>query len=801
MGTMLQDLRFAIRALLLNRAYTLTSLLLLTLGIGVTIAIFGFVSAILVRPLPLPDPDQVMIISETHLEKGLLRYPVSPRNLEDWERESKTIAHFGAWRDWGFRIATPDGPMGVSGAIASPGFFDVLGLQPVLGRPLLPEDNRPVQNQVILLSHRFWQSQFGGDADVIGRSLLLNNRSFTVVGVLPADLEGLNIGRFDVWAPLSIDPDQNLGRHHRNRQVYTRLRSGVSLQEAQAEMTAIAAQLAEAYPADDGGWGVTLRPLHEGEVGSVRTALLMFFGAVGFVLLIACANIANLQLARAARRQKEFAIRTALGATRFQLVRQLLVENVVLALLGGAGGLLLAYWAIDLFAAFSPGGVPRLQQVRIDGRVLGFTLLLTLTASLLFGLVPAVQASRINLVEGLKEGQKTASSGARRLRSGLVVAQIALALILLMGAGLLSQSFVRLLTLDAGFNPDNLITVQLFPPSSSYTSKDQVAAFYQRVTEEFRSIPGVEAVGATSAGPQFGGEERIEVIPDGVALPAGESPQVRYYDVSPDYFQTMQIPILRGREFTAGDDRTAPPVALINETLARRYWPGENPVGKHIRLARGNKSMEVVGVVGDIRRYDLEAKVEPELYWPYRQEPRWAIYFVLRTGASSSGIASALRNRVTAIDNTVFVSSVRPMTTLISSAVRASRFNLFVLGVFASLALLLAAVGLYAVVSYAVVQRTREIGIRMALGARRNDILRLIIGQGLGLALLGLAVGLAASLLLTRYISSLLFEVSPTDSATVVTVSLLLLSVAVMASYIPAKRATGIDPMAALRYE
>jgi predicted permease len=372
-----KDLSFATRVLVRNRSFTVAVLILLTLSIGTTSAIFSFVIGILLRPLPIRDPEQVVVLNETNLTKDQLRSSVSPRNLEDWEMESKTIARFGAWRDWHFRITTPEGPEAVSSAIASPGLFDVLGLQPVLGRPFVPVDNTPGQDNVIQISYRFWQTHFGGNSNVIGKSLSLDNKSFVVVGVLPVDMDGLSIGRFDVWAPVSVDPDQNLGRHVRNRQVYARLKNGVSISEAQSEMTAIADQLAEAYPKEDKGWGVTMRSLYVGEVGSVRPALLTFFGAVAFVLLIACANIANLQLARAAKRRKELAIRTALGASRFQLIRQLLVENVVLAILGGCCGLLLAYWAIDLFVALTPRGVPRLQQVRMDGKVLGFALLVT----------------------------------------------------------------------------------------------------------------------------------------------------------------------------------------------------------------------------------------------------------------------------------------------------------------------------------------------------------------------------------------------------------------------------------------
>lgn len=800
MWAALKDLSFATRVLVRNRSFTLTVLILLTLSIGTISAIFSFVSGILLRPLPIRDPEQVVVLNETNLTKDQLRSTVSPRNLEDWERESKTIAHFGAWRDWHFRITTPEGPEGVSSAIASPGLFDVLGLQPVLGRPILPVDNTPGQDNVILISYRFWQTYFGGSSSVIGMSLNLDNKSFAVVGVLPVDMDGLSLGRFDVWAPVSVDPDQNLGRHVRNRQVYARLKNGVSISEAQSEMTAIAGQLAETYPKEDKEWGVTMRSLYVGEVGSVRPALLTFFGAVAFVLLIACANIANLQLARAAKRRKELAIRTALGASRFQLIRQLLVENVVLAISGGCCGLILASWAIDLFVALTPRGVPRLQQVRIDGKVLAFTLLVTLTTGILYGLAPAVQSSRINLTESLKEAQKFSGRGGLGLQNLLVICQIALALILLVGAGLLSRSFLRLTTLDPGFNPKNLLTVQMFPPASKYKSGSQVAEFYLKAIQELKLIPGVTSVGASSAGPQFGGWEPVEILLGGVASPAGEYPQVRYYDVGPDYFKTMEIPIRKGREFTDTDNQNAPPVAMINETLARRYWPNEDPTGKRLNLARRNKSMEIIGVVGDVQRFDADSKIEPEIYWPYLQEPRWATYFVLRTDSDATGAAFAIRKQVIGLDKDVFVSSVRPMDRLISSSLQDPRFNVLVIGIFAFLALLLASVGLYAVVSYSVVQRTREIGIRIALGAERRDIINLIIKRGIFLAMIGLSIGLVCSLVLTRFISSLLFGISPTDSAALLGVTLLLLSVAVIASYIPARRATRIDPIAALRH-
>jgi putative ABC transport system permease protein len=803
MEALFQDLRYAFRTLGRNPGFSFVVVLILALGIGANSAIFSFVNGVLLSSLPFPEPERLISLGERNPEKNAGLAVVSPRNLEDWEKQSKTIEQFGAWRDWRFRIATPEGRVPVSAGIASPGLFAALGVTPAAGRLFLPEDNQRGRDHVVLISHRYWQSNFGGESSVIGRPITLDNESFTVVGVLPPSLKALGLGRFDIWAPVSVDPDQHLERYVRNRRVYARLRPGASIKEAQAEMDTIARQLAEQYPKDNAGYSVLIDSLQDAQVRDVRPALLVFLGAVGLVLLIACANVANLLLARSATRRKEFAIRAALGASRGSLIRQLLSEAVVLALVGGVIGVLLAFWIVDLFVAISPGNIPRLDQVKLDGRVVAFALSLSLLTGVLFGAAPAIASSRVNLVEHLKEGQRGSATGlGARLRGLLVISQVAIALVLLVGAGLLGQSFVRLIKLRPGFNPHNLLSVQLFLPMERYKDKKEVAAFYERATEEFRAIPGVQSVGATSAGPQFGGNESIDILVEGQpAPPSGEYPHARYYNVGPDYFHTMQIPLLAGREITNRDDQGAPAVAIINQTLARRFFPGEDPLGKRILLVRGKDDVEIVGVVGDVKRFEVDDVIEPEIYWPYMQKPRWASYFLLRTDGDPSSVAGAVRNRVSTLDKDVLATNISTVDQMVTGALRTPRFNAALIGAFAGLALLLASVGMYAVISYSVTQRTHEIGVRMTVGAGRREIFRLILGQGMKLTLIGVAIGLAASLALTRVMLSLLFEVSVTDPLTFAGIALLLTCVALLACYVPARRAMRVDPMTALRHE
>lgn len=802
MGVIFQDLRYAFRTLIRNPAFSFIVVLILALGIGANTAIFSFINGVLLTRLPFQDPDRLIVLAERNPEKGKSGV-VSPRNLEDWEKESKTIEHFGAWRDWRFRVNTPDGRILISAGIASPGLFSALGVQPVAGRLFIPEDNQRGRDHVVLISYGYWQKNFGGDSSIVGQAIELDSESFNIVGVLPPSLKSLALGRFDIWAPVSVDPDQYLERHVRNRRVYARLKPGVSIEAAQAEMNVIEQQLGEQYPKENAGYAASITTLEDAQVRDVRPGLLVFLGAVVLVLLIACANVANLLLARSASRRKELAIRAALGANRLTLIRQLLIEAVVLALVGGAAGVLLAFWVVDLFVALSPGNIPRLDQVKLNGQVVAFAFALSLLTGVIFGLLPALGSSRVNLVEHLKEGQRGSTAGVgSRLRGLLIISQIALALVLLVGAGLLGQSFVRLINLRPGFNPEKLLTVQLFLPMEKYKDGNDVAAFYQRATEEFRSIPGVQSVGATSAGPQFGGYEPVDVLVEGQTAPAsGEYPTARYYNIGPDYFRTMQIPVLQGREFTYGDANGAPQVAIINQTMSRMYFPGQDPLGKRVLLVRQKQEVEIVGVAGDARRFEAGDVVGPEIYWPYMQRPRWASYFLLRTDTDPTSIVASVRSRVSALDKDVLTTNVSTVDQMVSAALREPRFNTVLIGVFAGLALLLASIGLYALISYSVTQRTHEVGVRIAIGADQSDIFKLIVGQGMILALIGVAIGLAASMALTRAMSSLLFGVSATDPLTFAGIALLLTFVSLVACYVPARRAMKVDPMVALRHE
>ncbi len=638
---------------------------------------------------------------------------------------------------------------------------------------------------------------------MIGKSITLDKKSWTIVGVLPPEMQALNIGTWNIWAPVSIDPDRSLGRHLRNRQVYARLRPGVTLEEAQAEMNVIEQRLAEQYPKENAGWSVGIKRLKDAEVAAIRPALLIFLGVTVLVLLIACANVANLMLARAAGRRKEFAIRVSLGANKLQILRLLLTESVMLALMGGALGLLLAYWLVDLFVALNPTALPGTGEVKLNGTVLGFTFALSALTGVVFGLAPALSSFKLNLVEELKDGVKGRQSGRLfRLRELLVVAQVALAVTLLIGAGLLGRTFVSLIKMEAGFNPNNLLVFQLFLPNDKYKDQNQVRAFYRQITGEFKSIPGVAEVSSVSAGPQFGGNESVEWTAEGLApSPSGDYKQARFYDTGPGYFRTMQIPILRGREFTEQDNESSPEVAVVNETLARRYWQEGDAVGKRLFLPHSKKTLEIVGVAGDVRRFDLDDQIQPEIYWPYLQETRWATYFTLRTNQDPSSFVSVVRSRVTQADPEVTVSRASSVDALIYRSLKRPRFNMVVLFIFAGAALMLAAVGLYGVVSYSVSQRTREMGIRLALGAEPRKVLRMVMRETLTFVLIGVMLGLFLARLAAQVLTTMLYGVRASDPATFIFVSLLVVCVAALAGYIPASRASRVDPMTALRYE
>jgi putative ABC transport system permease protein len=783
--------------------FAVVAIITLALGLGANTAIFSFVNAFLLRPLPFSAPDRLVVLSEINPEKRRNLPTASPRNIEDWQKQSQTVEQFGAWRDWHFRVSSANGPVRGSSAIASPELFQVLALKPLRGRLLLPEENQIGRDHVVVITNGFWQTQFGGSESVVGQTLLLDKEPFTIVGILPANFEALSLGSFDIWAPLSVDPDQALGRQAKNRRVLARIKDGVSFAAVQSEMNTIASRLSEAYPSENGGWTIRVNNLQREEVGDLRTSILLFLGAVGIVLVIACINISNLLLARAMARRKELAIRVALGAGRFQLVRQLLIESVLLSLVGGAAGLLLAIWLIDLFIAISPTVFPHAENIKIDLPVMGFTFFLAFSTGVLFGLLPGLQSSKVNLVSELKDGSgMSRSGGVLRLRSVLVVSQVALAVSLLIVAGLLGQTLIRLLKHNPGFIPENLVTASVFPPMDKYKTRQQVISLYDEINAQIKATPGVQSVAFVSAGPQFGGLEFMDLLPEGqLETAAGDYPQALYFNTSENYFATMDIPFLQGRDFSTLDNSSSPPVAIVNQTLAQRFWPDQTAVGKRVMLVRSKSAVEIIGVVGDIQRYGLGESVQPEIYYPYSQQARWATYFVVRTNTPASTLKEALQSRLANIDSEIMLSRTSLMNDHITSALKRPRFNLVLVVIFALTALLLAAVGIYGVMSYFVEQQTREIGIRSALGAKRSHILKLVIGHGVGMACLGITVGVGVSFGLTRFLIGMLYGVTAVDPMTFVGIPILLLIVAVLACYIPARRATKVDPQIALRYE
>jgi putative ABC transport system permease protein len=809
MRTLLQDLRYGMRMLLKNPGFTLVAVVALALGVGANSAIFSVVNSLLLRPLPFEQPEGLVQVWETIPQRGRLEVPASFPNFADWRDQSQAFEQTVAYSGWSFNLTGSAEPERIRSAIVSPAFFSTLGIKPILGRTLLPGEDQPGQDLSVVISRRLWQRRFNSDPAVVGQAVELNGKSFTVVGVVAGatDLPGLSDDT-ELWAPVSQGFALTERRAH-YLNVIARLKPGVPLEQAQAEMNTIAAALSSQYPEANAGRGLRLVPLQEQVVGDVRPALLVLLAAVVFVLLIASTNVANMLLARAAGRQREIAVRTALGAGRWRLVRQLLTESLLLALAGGTLGLLLALWGVDLLVAFGPSDLPRLKEVAVDGRVLAFTFAVSLLVGLVFGLVPALQSSRPELNETLKEGGRSATGGAgrRRVRSLLVVTEVTLSLVLLVGAGLLLKSFFRLRAVNPGFNPENVLTMQLDLTGPNYQKGSQVISFHGRLLERVKALPGVEAAATTSNVPvaRDAGFARLAFAVEGQTPDPADPPVAFYNGVSPDYFRTMQIAVLRGRVFDERDVRGAQNVAIVNETLARRYLDGSDPVGRRVTLNGDNPKEEdwatVVAVVRDTKPRELAGEPVAEMYMPYAQQPEPNMALMIRTAGSPDAVAAAVRREVLALDPGQPVYSVRTLPAVMSEAVATPRFRTFLLGVFAALALVLALVGIYGVMSYAVTQRTHEFGVRMALGAQGKDVLKLVVGHGMALALAGVLLGLVASFALTRVLAGLLYGVTPTDPLTFACVSLLLVAVALLACYVPARRAARVDPMVALRYE
>jgi putative ABC transport system permease protein len=809
LDTLWQDVRFGVRMLAKNPGFAAVAVLTLGLGIGANTAIFSVVNAVLLRPLPFENPDQLVMIWQTNPQRGILQDLVSPPNLHDWQQQSHTFGQIAAFNPRGFSLTGTGEPEQLPGTFVSVELFPMLGANPLLGRNFLPDEGRPGGNRAVIISFALWQRRFGSDPNLVGKSLTLNDAIYTVVGIMPAKFQFPIQGQFpipvsELWAPLAIDPAQvNRG----SRELFTigRLQPGVSIEDAQAEMDTIAQRLAEQNPDSNRGIGVHIVGYHQQLTGNLRPALLILLGAVVFVLLIACANVANLLLARTATRQRELAIRTALGAGRSRLMRQLVTESVLLSLLGGALGLALAYWNFDAIVAALPAHMPRAAEIQIDWQVLVFTFAIAVMTGVIFGLVPALQASSLNLNEALKEsgGKGTGGFVRHRVRSLLVVTEVALALVLLVGAGLLIKSFHRLQQVNAGFNPENVLSVPFVLPQSKYPDGNARAAFIKRIMEKLKSLPGVQAVGGVTTLPLSGDHASRSFIVEGQTVSPEGRNVANMRAATPDYFRVMSIPIVKGRGFTEQDHFDAPTVVIINESFERLYFPGEDPIGKRVISPASSDGipMTIVGVAGDVRNGGPEDEPRPEFYYSYFQNPTRFMYMAIRTAAEPAGLIPAIRREIWSEDNDLPLANISTLEQLLSKTIAQRRFNLLLLGLFSGLALVLAVVGIYGVVSYAVTQRTHEIGIRLALGAQQGDVRKLVIRQGMIPVVGGIAIGLSGALALTRLMKSLLFGVSATDPLTFAVIALLLTFVALLACFVPARRATKVDPLVALRYE
>ena len=802
-----QDVRYGARMLLKNPAFTGIAVLALALGIGANTAIFSVVNTLLLRPLPYKNPSQLVVIWENATHLGFPKNTPSPANFLDWQKQATLFQGMAAFAERSFNLTGVGEPERLDGRRVSANLFDLLGVKPIAGRTFVPDEDKP-GTKVAILNETLWRRRFGSDPGVIGRSLTLNGEPYTVVGVLPSSVRLPAFGnwRDQVWVPLAFPAEEAASRGSHFLEVIGRMKPGVALAQARAEMETIAARLAQQYPEQNVRIGSVVNPLHEEIVGNMKPALLILLGAVAFVLLIACANVANLLLARAAVRHKEIALRLALGADRARLTKQLLVESVMLSMLGGVVGLGFAYAGLQILTRFVPADVAHADTIAIDGKVLVFTLLIALVTGLVFGLAPASQASHFNLNDTLKEGGRDSGSGPRgkRLRSALVIAEVAVSFILLIGAGLLINSFMHLRNLDPGFRADHLLTLNIDLSETKYPDNPKRVAFFDDVVRRVQALPGARSVAVAGNLPfTYNGDSMpigVEGIPD---PPPDQHPDVVYRAVGPGYFGTMGIPLIRGRDFNDQDSLDANLVVVVSEKTAKHYWPDSDPIGK--RLKNGTTTAEgpwrtVIGVVKDVRQNDFIAEPKMQMYFTYRQlRSLMPNALIVRTAVDPLSLATSVRNAIWAVDKDQTVANIDSMEHIVAGAVARQRFSMLLLAIFAGIALVLAAVGIYGVMSYSVAQQTREIGIRMALGAQRSDVLKMTVKQALRLVGLGLVIGLFAAFILTRVMATLLFGISATDPLTFISISLVLLAVAVLASYIPALRATKVDPMIALR--
>ncbi len=799
-----KELRYALRNLRQSPGFTLITVATLALGIGANVAIFTVAKNVLLDPLPYPDPERLMFIQEANPAAGLPRFSVAPLNYLDFHDRNQTFESMAAVSGASFALTGGDGrPERLRGWQVTGEFFDVLGVEPGHGRLITPENDTFGAERVVVLTHRFWQSRFGGDAAILDRSLTLDGESYRVLGVLREKI----LDTLDVLVPMAIDY-QETGRGAHYWGVRGRLAEGVTLEQARADLAQIASQLEEAYPESNTGWTTLVEPLRERMVQDFSSIVWMLSAAVGLVLLIAAANVANLLLARIAAREKETAVRTALGAGRWHLVRQFLTETTLLALLGGGLGVLLAWRGTEVLVSMSASAIPRSQEVTVDGGVLLFALALSLLTGLAFGLIPALQASRTDLAGTLKEGGRgqMGGRGGSRLRRALVLAEVALSVLLLVGAGLLIKSLSRLLEVDPGFEPAGVMTAELDLPETRYGEEEAQAAFYRRLIDRVQSLPGVESAAAVMPMPLTGSGFVLTFYVEGTEIPEpNQAPNSNIRVVSESYFETMRIPLLTGRMFQMTDINDAPRVIVLNQTAAEKFFPGRDALGSRLTFddPQGEEItwMTVVGVVGDVHHEDLAVATDPEIYWPFAQIPMSSATLVARTAANPLTLTQPLRTVGAEIDPELPLYNFQTLEQIVDDSVAQPHFNSLLLGLFAGLALLLASLGVYGVISYSVTQGLREIGVRLALGAERSRIVGLVLSRGLTLVGLGLVVGLAAAFFSSRTLSNMVYEISPTDLATYGLVALLLVAAGVAASLIPALRAIRVDPVVVLRDE
>ncbi len=806
-----KDLRYTVRMLAKRPAFTFVAVLALALGIGANTAIFSVVNAVLLEPLPFKDPARLVIINETVRRETIEPRPASYPDFIDWREQNQSFEHIAVFDNSGFSLTGGEEPERVRGELVSASYFPLMGVEAHQGRTFQPEeDATPASHPVAIISYSLWQRRFASDPGVVGSRIKLNERDLTVVGVAPENFKGIS-AESEVWVPMMMAPaffgEQTIKeRGSRWLSVIARLKPGVGIEQAQADLDAISGRLQSAYPNSNKDRGAQVRNAHEVMMGEMRPTLMVLLGAVAFVLLIACANVANLLLARAASRHKEIAIRTALGAARSRLVAQLLTESMTLAIAGGGAGLLLAVWGIDLLVAFLGDQVPQFVKVGIDARVLAFTLGVSMLTGMIFGIVPALQASKPDLNEALKEGTRGSTGGARRNRTRrlLVVSEIAMALVLLVCAGLMLRSFQRLQSFDPGFKIDNVVTMAVNLPRSY--SEEQTAVFSRRLLEQVRGLPGLNEVGLATDTPLDGNSSATYAQVEGIASP-DNTPRVYFHRISPRFFAALGIPMREGRDFNEQDDAKGRGVAIISNAMAARFWPGETAVGKRISTDEDESGkplwLEVVGVVADVKYRTLIRDInrDPDIYVPMLQNPGRSLSLAMQTGGDPAALAQAVRGEVQRLDPNLPVFGVQTMQERMSSQTARARFTALLLGVFSVVAMLLAAVGIYGVMAYSVAQRTHEIGIRLALGADRRDVLRMVVGEGMALVGAGVLIGAVTAFAATRAIASELYGVSATDPLTFAAVSLVLAGVALGACFIPARRATRVDPIVALRYE